>query len=327
MERDGDLPRIAVFGAGHVGPVIARVAVDAGYDVTIAASAEPERIALITALLIPGAEPRWAADAAAEADVVVLSIPIHKFAAFDPALVAGKVVVDAMNYWPSVDGVQELFEGRRYGSSEIVQQHLDRSMVVKTLDQLGYHDREDPRRPAGSAERRALGVASDDSGALDLVAEIVERVGYDAVRLDSLSAGRLLEPAAPVFGASLGRSNFERALLVEAASTWPSRRFRSSSGSTPSATSPMTRAIAHSHMPRRSGTWSNKVSLPTRSASTSSGSASTTPTTSRCRRPTSFWPRSPRSRPASTWGSAVTVLSSDDPVRVFQRYSTLNAVS
>src|SRR5438034_5145619 len=90
MERDGDLPRIAVFGAGHVGPVIARVAVDAGYDVTIAASAEPERIALITALLIPGAEPRWAADAAAEADVVVLSIPIHKFAAFDPALVAGR---------------------------------------------------------------------------------------------------------------------------------------------------------------------------------------------------------------------------------------------
>ena len=147
----------------------------------------------------------------------MLSIPIHRFAAFDPALVAGKVVVDAMNYWPPVDGVQELFEGRRYGSSEIVQQHLDRSMVVKTLNQIGYHDLEDQRRPAGSAERRALGVASDDSGALDLVAEIVERVGYDAVRLDSLSAGRLLEPGAPVFGASLGRSQFERALLVEAA--------------------------------------------------------------------------------------------------------------
>jgi len=90
-------------------------------------------------------------------------------------------------------------------------------MVVKTLNQIGYHDLEDQRRPAGSAERRALGVASDDSGALDLVAEIVERVGYDAVRLDSLSAGRLLEPGAPVFGASLGRSKFERALLVEAA--------------------------------------------------------------------------------------------------------------
>jgi hypothetical protein len=35
--------------------------------------------------------------------------------------------------------------------------------------------------------------------------------------LDSLSAGRVLEPGASVFGASLVRSEFERALLVEAA--------------------------------------------------------------------------------------------------------------
>ena len=60
MERDGDLPRIAVFGAGHVGPVIARVAVDAGYDVTIAASGEPRRIALIVRVLAPGAKPEAA---------------------------------------------------------------------------------------------------------------------------------------------------------------------------------------------------------------------------------------------------------------------------
>ena len=30
------LPRIAVLGAGHVGPVIARVAMEAGYRVSIA---------------------------------------------------------------------------------------------------------------------------------------------------------------------------------------------------------------------------------------------------------------------------------------------------
>jgi predicted dinucleotide-binding enzyme len=215
--RPGDLPRIGVLGAGHVGPVIARVAVAAGYRVTIAASGEPDRIALITEVLAPGAEPRWAADAAAESDVVVLSIPVHKFPAFDSALVAGKVVIDAMNYWPPVDGVQELFENPQYGSSEIVQQHLGRSTVVKTLNQIGYHDLEDERRLADSPERRALGVASDDSGALELVAEIVERIGYDTVRLDSLSAGRLLEPGGPVFGVSLGRSEFERTLRAEAA--------------------------------------------------------------------------------------------------------------
>jgi 8-hydroxy-5-deazaflavin:NADPH oxidoreductase len=56
----GDLPRIAVLGAGHVGPVIARVAVEAGYEVSLAASGNPDAITLISQVLAPGAEARWA---------------------------------------------------------------------------------------------------------------------------------------------------------------------------------------------------------------------------------------------------------------------------
>ena len=209
------LPRLAMLGAGHVGPVIARMAIAAGYHVSIAASGDPERIALITQVLAPGAEPRWAAEAVADSDIVVLSIPIHKFAGFDPALVAGKLVVDAMNYWPPVDGVQEMFEDRRYSSSEIVQHRLARSTIVKTLSHIGYHEMEDHRRPAGSPERRALGVAGDDPDAVGIVAGVIERIGYDIVRLDSLRAGRLLEPDGPVFGIPLHRTEFEQALRAK----------------------------------------------------------------------------------------------------------------
>jgi len=211
------LPRIAVLGAGHVGPVIARVAIEAGYQVSIAASGDPEQIELIVQVLAPGAEPRWAAEAAREADLVVLAIPLHKFTTLDPSLLDGKLVVDTMNYWPPVDGIQEMFEDRRYGSSEIVQRRLVRSTVVKTLNHIGYHELEDERRPRGSPERRALGVAGDDPRAVDVVAELIERIGYDAVRFDRLSAGRLLEPGGPVFGASLHRSEFELAVRAEAA--------------------------------------------------------------------------------------------------------------
>jgi 8-hydroxy-5-deazaflavin:NADPH oxidoreductase len=40
----------------------------------------------------------------------------------------------------------------------------------------------------------------------------VDRIGFDPVRLDSLRAGRALEPGGPVFGAVLDRADFERAI-------------------------------------------------------------------------------------------------------------------
>ena len=67
----GEPSRLAVLGAGHVGPVIARLAIKAGYRVSIATSGDPEEIELITELVIPGAEPRWASDAVAGAGIVV----------------------------------------------------------------------------------------------------------------------------------------------------------------------------------------------------------------------------------------------------------------
>jgi predicted dinucleotide-binding enzyme len=208
---------IAVLGAGHTGPVLARVAVEAGYQVSIAASGDPEQIDLITQVLAPGAEPRWAADAVKGADVVILAVPLHRFAAFDPDLVVGKLVVDTMNYWPPTDGVQQMFADRRYGSSEIVQRRLPRSTIVKTLNHIGYHELADDRRPPESPERRTLGVAGDDPAAVDVVAGIIEHIGYDSVQLPSLNAGRLLEPGGPVFGVSLRRAEFEQAICAEAA--------------------------------------------------------------------------------------------------------------
>ena len=141
--------RLAVLGAGHVGPVQwPGLAVEAGYPVAIATSGDPEDIALITELVIPGAQPRWASDAVADADIVVLAIPLHRFLDVAPALLSGKLVVDAVNYWPASDGVLEAFEDG--GSSEIVARRLAGSAVVKALNHIGYHELEDRARPAGT---------------------------------------------------------------------------------------------------------------------------------------------------------------------------------
>ncbi len=202
--------RLAVLGAGHVGPVIARLAVRAGYPVAIATSGDPEDIALITELVIPGAQPRWASDAVAEADVVVLAIPLHRFGDVDPGPLGGKLVVDAMNYWPATDGVLKTFEDS--GSSETVARRLPGSTVVKALNHIGYHELEDRARPAGAPDRRAAGVASDDPAAVAAISGLLDRIGYDPVRLGSLRAGLLLQPGGPVFGAVLTLPEFERAV-------------------------------------------------------------------------------------------------------------------
>jgi 8-hydroxy-5-deazaflavin:NADPH oxidoreductase len=208
--------RIAVLGAGHVGPVIARLALDAGFEVAIAASGSPETLELITQIVMPGVEARWAADAVAAADLVVLAIPLHRFPALDPGLLAGKLVVDAMNYWAPADGAVPMFQDQELSSSEIVQRRLSLSTVIKSLNQIAYQDLEDGRRPAGAPDRHAIGVAGDDPAAAQLVGEIVDRFGYDPVVLGSLGAGRVLQPGGPVFGAVLTRSEFERAIQTAA---------------------------------------------------------------------------------------------------------------
>jgi predicted dinucleotide-binding enzyme len=213
--------RLAVLGAGHVGPVIARLAIAAGYPVAIATSGDPDDIALITELVIPGARPRWASDAIADADIVVLAIPLHRFAELDPGLLAGKVVVDAMNYWPASDGVLTAFEdggANSRGSSEIVAERLAGSAVVKALNHIGYHELEDRARPAGAPDRRAAGLAGDDPAAVAAVAELTSRLGYDPVRLGGLRAGRVLQPGGPVFGQVLTLPELERAVYEEARS-------------------------------------------------------------------------------------------------------------
>lgn len=187
--------KVAVLGAGHVGPVLARLAVAAGYEVTIAGSGDPARIAMITEFLAPGARPFAAADAVENADLVVLAIPWHRFGTLDPALFAGKVVVDAMNHWPPA--------GAPLGTSEQVAARLAGARVVKTLNHVAYQDMEPPLG-------RAIGVAGDDQAAVAAVAEFVAGIGFDPVRVGDLAAGRLLEPGSPVFGVAASRQELER---------------------------------------------------------------------------------------------------------------------
>jgi predicted dinucleotide-binding enzyme len=208
------MSNIAVLGAGHTGPIIARMGVETGHRTSLSASGDPQKIALITQVLVPGAEPRWGAEAVRDADIVVLAMPLHAFQKLDPAMFDGKLVIDIMNYWPPTDGDQPLFDVAGRGSSEIVAERLAGATVVKTLNHIGYHDMDDRRRPSGAPDRLALGVAGDDPVAVARVAALVDSFGYEPIVFDSLAAGRDFEPGSPVFGALMTPGEFLSALTA-----------------------------------------------------------------------------------------------------------------
>jgi 8-hydroxy-5-deazaflavin:NADPH oxidoreductase len=55
------------------------------------------------------------------ADLIVLAIPMHSLRELRRELFAGKIPVDAMNYWEEIDGRDEQFESVGPGTSALVQ--------------------------------------------------------------------------------------------------------------------------------------------------------------------------------------------------------------
>ncbi|MGW6172356.1 NADPH-dependent F420 reductase [Arthrobacter sp. NPDC055138] len=204
---------IGILGAGRVGTAVARQALKAGYRVKIATAKPAAEIALLAEIITPGAEAVDAAEAAA-ADLVVAAVPLHKYRTLSPDLLAGRIVVDAMNYWAQTDGAIADFDDDGRGSSEVIQEFLAGARLVKSLNHIGYRELEVDGRESGSADRRALALASDDDDAKALVAGFIDRLGYDPIDAGPLSAGRLFQPGTDIFNAAHTAEQL-RGLLAE----------------------------------------------------------------------------------------------------------------
>lgn len=205
---------VGILGAGRVGTAVARQALKAGFEVRIATSKPAEEIRLLAEIITPGAAAVDMAEAV-QSDLVVLAVPLHRYRTLTPAALAGKTVIDAMNYWAPVDGEIADFETDLRGSSEVVQDFLSASRVVKSLNHIGYHDIDAQGSEPGTPGRRALALAGDDAEARETVAEFIERLGYDAVDAGPLAAGRAFQPGTPAFNGP-HTSTAMRGLLGEA---------------------------------------------------------------------------------------------------------------
>lgn len=188
------------IGSGNIGSTVARLAVAAGHEVVMSNSRGPSTLGELVSDLGPHARAATATEAARVGDVVVVTIPFKNYRDIPVDELAGKIVIDTMNYYPQRDGHVAALDADTTTSSELLQAELPASQVIKAFNNIYFeHLRDLPRAPA-AADRSALAIAGDDAEAKRRVTRVFDEIGYDTVDLGPLSEGWRIQPGTPAYG-------------------------------------------------------------------------------------------------------------------------------
>lgn len=187
--------RIAIIGTGNVGSALARGLRGKGHELWLGAR-DPAGVADLAAAT--GATAALPRDAAAAAEIVILSLPWGAAEAAVAALgdLSGKVVIDCMNPIGRTPQGMGLTHGHTTSGAEIVQGWLPGARVVKTLNQVGAEIMADTSR---LPHRPVMFMAGNDDAAKAMAAEVLTDLGFEAMDAGDLAKARYLEPFAMVW--------------------------------------------------------------------------------------------------------------------------------
>jgi len=190
---------LGLIGSGMIGSALARLAVAAGLDVVISNSRGPETLGALVAELGLQASAATPAEAAEAGDLVVAAIPLNAYHRLSPVELAGKTVIDTMNYYPQRDGRIAGLDTGELTSSALVQRHLTSSRVVKAFNNIDFRRLFTLAMPYGAPDRSALPIAGDDPTAKAEVSDLLDILGYDAADIGTLADSWRSEPGTPVY--------------------------------------------------------------------------------------------------------------------------------
>lgn len=207
--------KIGIIGAGNIGANLTRRFAAAGHDVAVSNSRGPDTLAELAAET--GATAVLATEAAADAEVVVVTIPLGKVPDLPSDLLdgaaPGAVVIDTNNYYPQRDGRIDAIEDDGLTESAWVSQQLG-VPVIKAFNGIYAANLIDAARPAGDPERIALPIAGDDPDAKAKVAALVQEIGFDAVDAGTIAESWRQQPDSPSYGPKLNAEELRAALAA-----------------------------------------------------------------------------------------------------------------
>jgi len=191
---------IGLIGAGHIGSQLARLAVQHGYDVVVSNSRGPDTLKDLVHELGAHARAATVLQAAAAGDIVVVTIPLKSIEDVPVDPLAGKIVIDTNNYYPQRDGHIVELDNEETTTSELLQRHLPSSKVVKAFNHIYAAELTTHGQLADTPNRRALAIACDDADAKRVVAQVIDRFGFDVIDVGRLSESWRIQRDTPGYG-------------------------------------------------------------------------------------------------------------------------------
>jgi predicted dinucleotide-binding enzyme len=193
--------KIGIIGSGNIGANAARQFVRAGHEVALSNSRGGQGLEALVKELGDKAHATTIEDAAKFGEVVLIAIPFGTYKTLPSDAFKGKVVIDAGNYYPERDGKYAELDQDETTSSELMSQHLKEARLVKAFNTIYFKHlaaQGDSSRPL--EERRAIFIAGDDTEAKEIVARLIEEIGFAAVDSGFLhEGGRSQQPGTAVY--------------------------------------------------------------------------------------------------------------------------------
>ncbi|HEX3940789.1 MAG TPA: NADPH-dependent F420 reductase [Acidobacteriaceae bacterium] len=217
--------KIGIVGAGHIGSTLTRRLSRLGHEIYVANSRGPASLAGLAKET--GAKPVTAIEASHAGKIVIVTIPEGKIPSLPKNLFDGVaadvVVIDTGNYYPRErDGrIAEIESGML--ESRWVEHQLGRP-VIKAFNTIYAQHLLENGRPAGSTGRIALPVAGDDAHAKEVVMQLVDELGFDAVDAGGLDDSWRQQPGTPIYAHDLDAEAARRALAAASRERKPEQR-------------------------------------------------------------------------------------------------------
>jgi predicted dinucleotide-binding enzyme len=191
---------IGLIGAGNIGSALARAAVQHGYKAVLSNSRGPETLQDLVQDIGAGAEAATPQQAAEQGDLVVVTIPLKNIGDVPAEPLAGKIVLDTNNYYPSRDGHIAELDDESTTTAELLQRQLPGARIVKAFNHIGAADIVSGGSPAGTPGRRALAIFGDDAEAKQTVRALIDEFGFDVVDGGPLAEGWRIQRDTPGYG-------------------------------------------------------------------------------------------------------------------------------